>query len=140
MLAFLPVLTLLVADAGYIGYELMKLLNTKMAFLIRGCSKAPLYTKDRVKLDAFREGDCLYWPRDAQQQGEPPLRVRVLRVRKKKKGKSKSYDVWLITNVLDPKRLSLAQASKFYRWRWENEMSQPDDRSSDRLYLARVAA
>jgi len=61
-------------------------------------------------------------------------------VRKKKKGKSKSYDVWLITNVLDPKRLSLAQASKFYRWRWENEMSQPDDRSSDRLYLARVAA
>ena len=121
MVPLLPALTLLVADAGYLGYELMKWLNTQMAFLIRGCSKAPLYTKDRVKLDAFREGECLYWPQEAQKQGEPPLRVRVLRVRKKKKGKSKSYDVWLITNVLDPKRLSLAQASTFYRWRWENE-------------------
>jgi Transposase DDE domain len=121
MIPLLPRLTLLVADAGYLGYDLMKRLSTQVAFLIRGCSKAPLYTKERVRLDAFREGECLYWPREAQQQGEPPLRVRVLRVRKKKKGKSKSCDVWLITNVLDPKRLSLAQASTFYRWRWENE-------------------
>lgn len=99
----------------------MKRLNRKVAFLIRGCSKAPLYTKKRVQVDAWSEGECLYWPQEAQQKGQPPLLVRVLRVRKKKQGQSTSQDVWLITNVLDPKRLSLEQASRFYRWRWENE-------------------
>ena len=121
MLPLLPAMTLLVADAGYIGYELMSQLNPQVAFLIRGCSKAPLYTAGRVKLDAFHEGECLYWPQDVQRRGEPPLPVRVLHVRKKKRGKAKSQEVWLLTNVLDAKRLTLEQASKFYRWRWENE-------------------
>jgi len=120
MLPFLPALTLLVADAGYIGYELMSLVSQRVSFLIRGCSKAPLYTKNLVKMDAFREGECLYWPKELQKKGAPPLRVRVLRLRKKK-GNTKGQDVWLITNVLDPKRLSLDQAGRYYRWRWENE-------------------
>ncbi len=30
-------------------------------------------------------------------------------------------DVWLFTNVEDPKRLSVETAGTFYRWRWENE-------------------
>src|SRR4029079_5254974 len=29
--------------------------------------------------------------------------------------------VWLLTDVLDPARLSAATAGKFYRWRWRNE-------------------
>jgi hypothetical protein len=36
------------------------------------------------------------------------------------KGKTKR-DVWLLTDVLDPARLSVATAAKFYRWRWRNE-------------------
>jgi hypothetical protein len=120
MLPLVPALTLLVADAGYIGYDLMALLDHQVSFLIRGCSKAPLYSVNRVKLEAFREGECLYWPKEVQQQGGPPLRVRVLRLRKKK-GKGKGQDVWLLTNVLDPKRLSVDQAGQYYRWRWENE-------------------
>ena len=36
------------------------------------------------------------------------------------KGQAK-HDVWLLTDVLDPARLSLATAAKFYRWRWRNE-------------------
>jgi len=120
MIPWLPALTLLVADAGYLGYELMALLQQRVSFLIRGCSKAPLYTTKLVKLAAFREGECLYWPQEWQQKGAPPLRVRVLHLRKKK-GHARGQDVWLITNVLDPKRLSWEQASKYYRWRWENE-------------------
>lgn len=120
MLPLLPALTLLVADAGYIGYELMALVNQQVSFLMRGCSKAPLYTKNQVKMDAFREGECLYWPKEVQKQGGAPLRVRVLRLRKKK-GKAKGQEVWLITNVLDAQRLSVEQAGQFYRWRWENE-------------------
>jgi hypothetical protein len=121
MLPLLPATTLLVADAGYIGYELLQLLNTQVSFLIRGCSKAPLYTNERVKLASFQEGECLYWPKEMQRAGLPPLPVRALRLPAKAKRKGKSQDVWLLTNVLDGARLSLAQASKFYRWRWENE-------------------
>ena len=54
-------------------------------------------------------------------KGELPLRVRLLCVRRRKKGESKSQDVWLMTNVLDATRLSVAQAGQMYRWRWENE-------------------
>src|SRR5205807_9484081 len=36
------------------------------------------------------------------------------------KGKAQR-DVWLLTDVLDPARLSLETAAKFYRWRWRNE-------------------
>lgn len=121
MLPWLPALTLLVADAGYIGYDLMGELSNRVAFLMRGCSKAPLYTKERVKVNTFREGECLYWPQGAQKQGVAPLLVRALCVRQKQPGKSKQQDVWLLTNVVDSKRLSLAQAAKFYRWRWESE-------------------
>lgn len=121
MLPCLPAGTLLVADAGYIGYELMMLLSTQVSFLIRGCSKAPLYTKDQVQLETFQEGECLYWPQDMQKKGLPPLPVRVLRLPTKPNGNGKPQDVWLLTNVLQSARLSPAQAGKFYRWRWENE-------------------
>ena len=30
-------------------------------------------------------------------------------------------DVWLVTNVLDPKRLPAGLAARFYRMRWESE-------------------
>ena len=30
-------------------------------------------------------------------------------------------DVWLLTNILDPQKLSAKTAAKFYRWRWRNE-------------------
>ena len=48
---------------------------------------------------------------------DPPLRLRLLRIRA---GKKKD-DVWLLTNVLDGRRLSAVSAATFYRWRWENE-------------------
>jgi hypothetical protein len=120
LVPLLPALTLLVADAGYLGYDLLAQLNRRVAFLIRGCSKAPLYTAHRVPLEAFREGECLYWPQEAQRHGEPPVRVRALCLRKRQ-GPARGQAVWLITNVLDPKRLSGEQAGRFYRWRWENE-------------------
>ena len=43
--------------------------------------------------------------------------MRLLRLR----GKKKRKDVWLLTNVLDKKRLPRDVAGQFYRWRWENE-------------------
>lgn len=121
MIALLPAATLLVADAGFIGYELLALLNEHVSFLIRGCSNAPLYSPRNVQLDKLREGQFLYWPQQMQKKGLAPVPVRVLRLRTKGRDKTATRDVWLLTNVLDPQRLTRTQASQYYRWRWENE-------------------
>jgi hypothetical protein len=121
MLPVLPASALLVADAGYIGFELTKeLMSRQVSFLIRQCSLVTLYTEAKKPLSEFRDGVVLFWTKEAQKKGIEPLRVRLLCVRRRKKGETKSQDVWLMTNV-SSQRLSLAQASQFYRWRWENE-------------------
>ena len=120
LLATLPTAALVVADAGYVGYDLARtLVERPVQFLIRMSSQATLYTAQAVRLDRFREGEVYYGP-GAKQRGaaaQPLLRLRLLRVRGKKKGN----DVWLLTNVLDAQRLPLALAGQFYRWRWESE-------------------
>lgn len=122
MLPSLPAAALLVADAGYIGYELAKtLMSRQVSFLIRQCSLVTLYSETSAPLKKFRDGEVWYWPKDAQKKGEPPLRVRLLCVRRRKPGVTTSQDVWLMTNVMEARRLSVKQAGQFYRWRWENE-------------------
>jgi Transposase DDE domain len=121
MLPLLPAATLLVADAGYIGFELAKALSAQMSFLIRQCSLVTLYTETKRPLEEFRDGVVLFWTKEAQKKKEEPLRVRLLCVRRRKQGQSKSQDVWLMTNVMDKQRLTMAQAGQYYRWRWENE-------------------
>jgi hypothetical protein len=122
MLSSLPAAALLVADAGYIGYELAKtLLSRQVSFLIRQCSLVTLYSEKQTPLKKFRDGVVWYWPQEARKKGEPALRVRLLCVRRRKLGVTKSQDVWLMTNVMESRRLSVEQASRFYRWRWENE-------------------
>lgn len=119
LLPLLPRLALLVADAGYVGYAVAAaLIANGQSFLIRMSSTVTLYTEQAVRLERFREGVFYYWPSaKAEKKGCPPLRVRLLRIRDKKK----RQDVWLLTNVLDERRLSLDVAGQFYRWRWENE-------------------
>jgi Transposase DDE domain len=124
LLPLLPAAALLVADAGYTGFELAKeMLRRQVSFLIRQGSGATFYTESETPLakEKFRDGVVLYWPTKARNKGEKPLRVRLLCVRCRKKGKTKSQDVWLITNVMDARRLSVERAGQYYRWRWENE-------------------
>jgi len=112
LLATLPRWTLLVADAGYIGYELLAALQAAgLAFLIRLSSRAPLYVPDKSTLKRYRQGLVYYWPQGAQKKDLPPLPVRLLRIRGAK------VDVWLITNIVDEQRLPRKTAGKFYRWR-----------------------
>jgi hypothetical protein len=117
LLATLPRLALVVADAGYVGYNLLQgLVQAKRSFLIRLSSKAPLYTPERVAFSRVHEGLAYYWPLDVQEKKQPPIAVRVLRLQRPRK-----VDVWLMTNVLDKVQLPRKTASKFYRWRWRNE-------------------
>jgi hypothetical protein len=120
LLPLLPAAALVVADAGFVGYELTKsLMDSSIHFLIRMSSQATLYTAERVPLRNFQEGEVYYGPA-AKHKGSaslPLLRLRLIRLR----GKKKRTDVWLLTNVLDPQRLPRATAGQFYRWRWESE-------------------
>jgi Transposase DDE domain len=116
LLTTLPQATLLVADAGYLGYDLYAdILHARADFVVRLSSRAYLYTLRQERREGYRQGEVYYWPGTAQQSGRPPLRLRLIRVRGKK------HDVWLLTSVLDPTRLSRRQAGEIYRWRWRIE-------------------
>jgi hypothetical protein len=116
LLPTLPERSLLVADAGYLGYELFAaILQAGASFLVRLSSRAYLYTATQTPLSRYREGIVYYWPTKIRQRGLPPLQARLLRVR------GKHGDVWLLTNVLDRKQLSRKSAARIYRWRWRNE-------------------
>jgi Transposase DDE domain len=117
LLSTLPKRALIVADAFYQGYELYSdILAAKASFLVRLSSRSRLYREGAVRLERFRQGLVYYWPETtAQNKGKPPLQLRVLRVRGPK------ADVWLLTNVLDPRDLNHRQIAQLYRWRWRNE-------------------
>jgi hypothetical protein len=117
MLCWLPQAALIVADAGYVGYDVVATMMTKVAFLIRMSSNATFYSETNQPLDDFREGIVYYWPKTQQNEGKPPLRGRLMRIHSVRH----KIDVWLFTNVEDPRQLSLDTAATCYRWRWENE-------------------
>lgn len=108
----LPENTLLVADAGFFGYQMLRcLMEHKVDFLIRVKGNARLIRRldaDRRKRDAR----VWHWPN--AHRGRAPLELRLIRCRK---------DVFLLTSVLDRRRLSDGRASKLYARRWEIETS-----------------
>jgi hypothetical protein len=122
LLSTLPRRALIVADAGYVGYALLRqLVAAGRSFLIRLSAQAPLYPGEDLALSRRRGGLAYYWPKDAQAAEQAPVVVRVLRLRGRKVGGKKRGDVWLMTNVLDAAQLPRAAAGRFYRWRWRNE-------------------
>jgi hypothetical protein len=118
MLGWLPAGALIVADAGYVGYDVVAtMIARKVFFLIRMSSMATFYSEASQSLDEFREGIVYYWPKRQQRDHNPPIRGRLLRIRSRRH----KTEVWLFTNMEDPKRLPLEMAATCYRWRWENE-------------------
>jgi hypothetical protein len=114
----LPPMALLVTDAGYPSYQVFdRLLHSDVFFLLRVSSNQTFYTKEGTPLEKWEDGPVYYQTEDAQKKGQPPLPLRLIRVSEKRR----KVDVWLVTNVLDSTRLSVEQAGKFYRMRWENE-------------------
>ena len=118
MLRWLPASALIVADAGYVGYEVTAaMILANVFFLVRMSSNATFYSEANEPLDEFQEGIVYYWPKTQQNEGKPPIRGRLMRIHSCRH----KVDVWLFTNVEDPKQLSLETAGTCYRWRWENE-------------------
>lgn len=115
MIPNLPAHTLLLADAGFTGFDLLKaLLAEDHDFLIRVGANVKLLRK----LGYFvREYDQIVylWPLD--KRNEEPLVLRLIRVHDGRKQQC------LLTSVLDPKRLSDSHGAQLYRRRWMVEVS-----------------
>jgi Transposase DDE domain len=114
MLPELPPQSLVVADAGFTGYDLYRrILAAKQSFLLRVGSNVHLLQKLGY---LAREGrDTVYlWPE--RNWDEPPV---VLRLIERRDGKQKMY---LVTNVLDKQALSEKSAGILYEMRWGVEV------------------
>lgn len=115
MIAELPQRTLLLADAGFTGFALMReLQQAGHDFIIRACSTVHLLRKLGW---AVREYDGLVylWPQ-AQRTMTPPVMLRLVTVRDGRKR------VDLLTSVLDRSLLPDADVAAMYRRRWGVEV------------------
>ena len=113
MIPSLPKRVLLVADAGFGGFDLLwQLSRAGIDFLIRCGGNTTLLVEGAFQ-QIVREGGQLYvylWP--GKRRSRRPLRLRLIVL--KRGGKR----VYLLTNVLDSTRLSRPMASKIYAARW----------------------
>jgi hypothetical protein len=111
LLHLLPERTLLVADAGFTGFDLLSALRCRgHSFLVRVGSGVHLLRE----LGYYRregKSTVYLWP-DARRDHEP-LVLRLIRV----------GSAYLITDVTDPRRLSAAAAGELYRRRWGLEVA-----------------
>ncbi len=115
MLKDLPKLSLLVADAGFYGYALWSdVLAAGHQFLIRVGSNVHLLKK--LGYVKERNGLVYCWPDRAASKSQPPL---VLRLVVAHNGK---HPVYLVTSVLDEKKLSDVDVIRTYSLRWGIEV------------------
>lgn len=112
MLDDLPDETLLIADAGFTGYELLSELDERgVAFIVRVGANTTLYTQLRSARESRSVG--YIWP--MKYRNHPPLPVRLVR----------ANGVWLVTNV-PRKRMSNRRILSIYRMRWTIETHHRD--------------
>ncbi len=117
MLDDLPAGSLLVADAGFAGYDACrKMLEKQQHFLLRVGGNVHLL--QTLGYDYEVQGDIVYlWPLEQQKQGEPPLMLRLIVIQDEGK-----QPIYLVTSVLDLAQLSFAAARRIYHARWGIEV------------------
>jgi hypothetical protein len=114
MLDDLPRKSLIVADAGFAGYELcQRVLNAKQSFLLRVGGNITLL-KDLGWEYEESDGMVYLWPQKHRDSLPLVLRLIVLQ-----RGNQKIY---LLTNVFDPRQLSDEEAGMLYEMRWGIEV------------------
>lgn len=122
LLPFLPELAMLVADAGFVGYDLLKaIVSTHRSFLIRVGSNVSLLQK--LGHCRHEKADTVYlWPvydrrKQARRQRNAPLVLRLIRVHQPGK-----KTIYLLSNVTDASKLPLKSALALYEMRWGIEV------------------
>lgn len=114
---WLPADSLLVADAGFTSFDLLRFLRERQVhFLVRMGSNRTLLTgleEVRVRI----RGEVVWlWP-TKKQATDTPLRLRLLRIEQ-----ANHAPMYLVTSVLDEQALSDRQIGQFYRMRWGQEV------------------
>ena len=110
-----PENTLFCFDAGFVGYDFWKTLQSGgHHFLARVGANVRLLKK----LGVTRQSrDLVYlWPGKAAKKKQPPLVLRLIQFQ------GPRGPVFLVTNVLSKKKLSPRQATQLYRLRWGIEL------------------
>lgn len=117
MLPTLPKNTLLIADAGFTGYDLLTaILAANHCFLIRVGANVRLLLKLGYALEEH-DGIVYLWPDEMQKKNRPPLVLRLITLLD-----SRNRRMHLLTNVLDKSRISDVAAREFYTMRWGVEL------------------
>jgi hypothetical protein len=116
MLEDLPVGSLLVADAGFVGYELCRdLIQQGQHFLWRVGGNVHLLTELGYPYEV--KGTTVYlWPQDFRDQ--PPLKLRLIKL-----NGEQQQTVYLVTSVLDPAELTDHEAAEIFAARWGIEVN-----------------
>jgi Transposase DDE domain len=115
MLVDLPAKSLLVADAGFTGYELLHAIDhAEHSFLVRVGSNVHLL-KDLGYVEWQNASTVYLWPEECQKD-KPPVVLRLLVLHR---GKQKMH---LITNVYSEEALTQDQAATLYEMRWGIEV------------------
>lgn len=120
MLDRTPEDTLLVMDAGFTGYELLRIIaETGRHFLLRVGGNVELL-RELGHPEIAEGGQTVHlWPADAQDRRRPPLTLRLI---KRPDAHDRRRRVYLLTSVRDPERLSDEDAETLYRQRWGVEL------------------
>ena len=104
--------TLFCGDAGFIGYPLWSsILAAGGNFLVRVGGNVDLLS-EYADIQKLGGGIVLCWPKGRMKSGDPPLRLRLVRVQV---GKTM---MWMLTSVLGERSLTLKQIVEYYKLRW----------------------
>jgi hypothetical protein len=115
MLSSLPAGSMLTADAGFVGYDLWKMvLDSDHPLLVRVGGNVKLLKK--LGYAKERDGLVYLWPDQAAKKRLPPLVLRLIVVA------SGRHPVYLVTSLLSTRKLTDRQAAAVYRRRWGIEV------------------
>jgi Transposase DDE domain len=117
MLCKLPANALLIADAGFTGYDLLAaIMGGGHSFLIRVGANVRLLLKLGYALQE-RDGIVYLWPDEARKNMQPPLVLRLITLTD-----GRNRRMHLLSNLLEDAQLSEAAACDFYTMRWGIEL------------------
>lgn len=117
MLDDLPPDALLLADAGYTGFDLMLELHGRaVTFVMRCGSNLTLLADGATQRIERRSGQTYVYLWPGNRRGVLPMCLRLLTIKRRNK------PVYLLTNELDSTRLPRSMAAELYRARWGAEI------------------
>jgi hypothetical protein len=125
MLDELPAEALLVADAGFIGYDLCReMIEKRRHFLLRVGGNVHLL--NTLGYDFEIDGQTVYlWPAEKEKQGEPPLQLRLIMISDPDK-----QVIFMVTSVLDAELLTAEEGREIYYGRWGVELFYRDTKQT----------